>query len=124
MKRPHREINGKYNINGKLFNELVGSRKQVWGGYAYKTAGGLNIDKLVFNPSTRRIISRVKHISSKKDQRLIKKGFYNKKGIFGTKKNYKGGNKINTNPSALDYKGNVISEPSNIILGRKTRKNH
>jgi hypothetical protein len=45
MKRPHRGSDGKYEINGKKYNELFGSRKQVWAGNAYKTSGGLNIDK-------------------------------------------------------------------------------
>jgi hypothetical protein len=83
MKRPQRGLDGKYLVNGKKYNELFGSRKQVWGGFAYKTAGNLTMDKFVYNKKTRRIVSRVKHITAKKEKRLQKAGYFAKKGKFG-----------------------------------------
>lgn len=114
MKRPQRGEDGKYEVNGKKYNELFGSRKQVWGGFAYKTRGELTIDKLVYNPSTRRIVSRIKHITAKKEKRLQKAGYYTKKGKFGyvkkTRKNKKHlGGDDNVKPYALDHTGKVIS---------------
>jgi hypothetical protein len=111
-KRPQRGSDGKYEVNGKKFNELFGSRKQVWGGFAYKTAGELTVDKLAYNPKTRRIVSRVKHITAKTEKRLEKAGYFAKKGKFGyvkqtrkNKKSLKGGNSA---PDAIDKGGNVI----------------
>jgi hypothetical protein len=36
-----RRPDGKYSINGRVFERLVGSRAQVWHETAYKTSGGL-----------------------------------------------------------------------------------
>ena len=88
------QVNGTYTVHGKKYNNLVGSRKQVWRGFAYKTAGGLTKDKLFYNTSTRRIVSLVKHFTAKKEQRLLKHGYGTKKGKFGfvkvsTRKNRK-----------------------------------
>jgi DVNP family len=49
MKRPVRGHDGKYNMSGKKYSELFGSRQQVWNGTAYKTTGGLTKSQLIMN---------------------------------------------------------------------------
>ena len=60
----------------------VGSRAQVWHGTAKHTSGGLTKAALLQNKAGR-IVSRKKHASAKKDNRLVKAGFKTKKGSFG-----------------------------------------
>jgi hypothetical protein len=60
----------------------VGSRAQVWHGTAKHTSGGLTKTQLMMNKSGR-IVSRKKHASAKKDNRLVKAGYKTKKGHFG-----------------------------------------
>ena len=60
----------------------VGSRAQVWHGTAKHTSGGLMKSQLMMNKSGR-IVSRKKHASAKKDNRLVKAGYKTKKGQFG-----------------------------------------
>ena len=60
----------------------VGSRAQVWHGTAKHTSGGLHKTSLMKN-KTGRIVSRKKHNSAKKDNRLVKAGFSTRKGHFG-----------------------------------------
>ncbi len=65
----------------------VGSRAQVWHGNADKTTGGLEKKDLIKNKHGR-IVSRRKHKSAKKNNRLVNAGFLTKKGTFGfVKKN-------------------------------------
>ena len=66
----------------------VGSRAQVWHGTAKHTSGGLHKTSLMKN-KTGRIVSRKKHNSAKKDNRLVKAGFSTRKGHFGFVKNGK-----------------------------------
>ena len=40
VKRHTKATDGKYHINGKKFDQLVGSRAQVFHGTAYKTTSG------------------------------------------------------------------------------------
>ena len=91
---------GKYHIKGKVFELLIGTRAQVWHGTAYKTSGGLLKDEL-FQNKNGRIVSKAKHNTAKKEQRLLKHGFGTKKGKFGfvkvskksrSRKSRKGGN--------------------------------
>ena len=82
MKRPSRGENGMYNISGKSFKELIGSRQQVWHGTAYKTEGGLVKSQLVMN-KWGRIVSAAKHKTAKKEKRLEKAGYFAEKGKFG-----------------------------------------
>jgi hypothetical protein len=82
MKRPTRNENGTYTINGKNYKELFGSRQQVYNGTAYKTAGELKKDDLMFN-KWGRIVSKKKYYTAKKEKRLEKAGFFAKKGKFG-----------------------------------------
>ena len=73
---------GKYHIKGKVFELLIGTRAQVWHGTAYKTSGGLLKEDL-FQNKNGRIVSKAKHTTAKKEQRLLKHGFGTKKGKFG-----------------------------------------
>jgi len=82
MKRPSRNENGMYSVNGKSYKELFGSRQQVYNGTAYKTSGELKKDDLMFN-KWGRIVSKKKHSTAKKEKRLEKAGYYAKKGKFG-----------------------------------------
>ena len=49
MKRHTKGSDGKYHINGKTYEILIGSRAQVGHGTAYKTKYGLKKDGLVYN---------------------------------------------------------------------------
>ena len=82
MKRPHRNDDGTYHIDGKKYRELFGSRQQVMNGTAYKTAGELTKSGLMMN-KWGRIVSKKKHASAKKEKRLVKHGYTAKKGKFG-----------------------------------------
>jgi len=104
MTRFTKTANGKYNIQGKVYELLSGTRAQVWHGTAYKTSGGLT-KKNLFQNKNGRIVSKTKHASSKKEMRLLKFGYGTKKGKFGfvkvtskskkNNKNMKGGNGVN-----------------------------
>ena len=81
---------GKYHINGKVYELLVGSRAQVHHGTAYKTSGGLKSNDLMMNKNGH-IVSKKKHATAKKEKRLEKAGYFTRKGVFGAvKKNSKG----------------------------------
>ena len=82
MKRPVRQEDGMYHMNGKKFPELFGSRAQVWNGTAYKTSGGLTKSQLIMN-KWGRIVSEKKYKTAKKEKRLQKYGYFAKKGKFG-----------------------------------------
>jgi hypothetical protein len=83
MKRPSRSLSdGKYHIDGKSYPELFGSRVQVWNGNAYKTEGLLKKADLIYTKNNR-IVSRKKHFSAKKENRLVKHGYGSRKGKFG-----------------------------------------
>jgi len=69
-------------IKGKGFQMLCGSRAQVWHGSAYKTSGGLTKTNLFMNKNGR-IVSKSKHTSAKRENRLVKAGYTAKKGKFG-----------------------------------------
>tara|TARA_Y100000813_G_C24107316_1_gene326042 strand:- start:255 stop:566 length:312 start_codon:yes stop_codon:yes gene_type:complete len=95
MKRPVRDpVTGTYDIKGKIFKELFGSREQVWNGTAYKTKYGLTKSGLVMNKRGR-IVSADKHESATKEMRLKKYGYSAKKGKFGYVKTKKNKNKKN-----------------------------
>ena len=64
------------------FEKLCGSRAEVWHGTAYKTSGGLTKSDLLQNKSGR-IVSKAKHSSAKRENRLVKAGYGTKKGKFG-----------------------------------------
>jgi hypothetical protein len=114
---------GKYNIQGKVYELLSGTRAQVWHGTAYKTSGGLNKSDLLQNKNGR-IVSKTKHASSKKEMRLLKFGYGTQKGKFGfvklkgksrkNKRKMKGGNGVNYSLSPSEISG--ISKTSGVEL--------
>ena len=64
------------------FKTIIGSRAEVWHGTAKHTSGGLTKSHLMKNKSGR-IVSRKKHFSAKRENRLVKAGYKTKKGHFG-----------------------------------------
>jgi hypothetical protein len=82
MTKFSRTANGKYSVSGKTYDQLIGTRAQVWHGTAYKTTGGLTKTHIMKNKSGR-IVSKAKHNTAKKEKRLVKAGFLTKKGHFG-----------------------------------------
>ena len=59
LKRPSRNKDGKYNINGVIYDELFGNRQQVYNETAYKTKAGLTKNDLSIN-SSGNIVSKLK----------------------------------------------------------------
>ena len=82
MKRIDKSSDGLYHVNGKTYKHLIGSRKQVWMGSAYKTDGQLVRSNFLMNKNGR-IVSAKKHASAKRDNRLVKAGYGTQKGNFG-----------------------------------------
>ena len=93
-RKSKRGANGKYRMNGKSFDMLVGSRAQVMNGTAYKTTYGavkpkgdaLTKAHLKYNKHGR-IVSKTK--SAKKGKllaQLRRAGYTTKKGKFGAVK--------------------------------------
>jgi hypothetical protein len=82
MTRYSKTPSGQYRIAGKTFEILIGSRAQVHHGTAYKTTGGLTSAHLMQNKSGR-VVSRKKHGTAKRENRLLKHGYGTKKGTFG-----------------------------------------
>ena len=82
MARYTKSPNGKYQIHGKSYHVLTGTRAQVWHGTAYKTTGDLTKSNFLQNKSGR-IVSSKKSASAKRDNRLVKSGYGTKKGKFG-----------------------------------------
>jgi hypothetical protein len=82
MKKPTRQPDGFYHVDGKKYPELFGSRTQVHNGTAYKTSGGLTKSQLIMN-KWGRIVSAKKYKTAKKERRLEKHGFFAQKGKFG-----------------------------------------
>jgi hypothetical protein len=69
-------------IQGHKYEMLEGSRAQVMHGTAYKTSGGLKKCDIMMNKNGR-IVSKKKHVTAKKEKRLVKAGYGTKKGKFG-----------------------------------------
>jgi hypothetical protein len=67
-------------MTGKI--HTIGTRAQVWHGTSKKTSGGLTKSDLMMNKAGR-IVSKSKHFSAKKENRLLKHGYGTKKGKFG-----------------------------------------
>ena len=60
-RRAYTKSNGTYNINGKIFESLYGTREQVWEEKSYKTSGGLTKNDLMKNKNNK-IVSKKKSI--------------------------------------------------------------
>lgn len=82
VKRISKGDDGKYHVNGKTYEVLVGSRAQVHHETAYKTAGDLTKKDLFMNKHGR-IVSAKKHETAKREKRLEKAGYFTRKGMFG-----------------------------------------
>jgi hypothetical protein len=82
MTRYTKNSHGHYLIHGHKYEMLEGSRAQVLHGTAYKTSGGLKKNEIMMNKNGR-IVSRKKHMTAKKEKRLVKAGYGTKKGKFG-----------------------------------------
>lgn len=67
-----RSKDGKYYLDGKIFDNLVGSRNDVWSGDTYKTTGGL-IKKDLMEHRSGKIISKRKCIQETINNRFVKK---------------------------------------------------
>ena len=100
MTKFSRTSTGKYAVAGKSYDSLIGTRAQVWHHTAYNTSGGLTHSHLMKNKSGR-IVSKSKHISAKKNNRLVKAGYLTKKGHFGFVKKGKKSRKMRGGMSAL-----------------------
>jgi len=85
MTRYTKNSHGHYVIAGHTYETLEGSRAQVMHGTAYKTSGGLKKSDLLQNKNGR-IVSKKKHGTAKKENRLVKAGYGTKKGHFGAVK--------------------------------------
>ncbi len=75
MTRLSRAARGKYEM-------VIGSRVQVMNGTAHHTSGGLTKEKLM-RTKNGRIVSKSKHFSAKRENRLVKAGYGTRKGKFG-----------------------------------------
>lgn len=87
-KKMMRAADGKYHINGKVYDLLVGSRAQVHHGTAYKTtpgSKGLTANDLIMNKNGH-LVSKKKSATAKKEKRLEKAGYFTRKGVFGAVK--------------------------------------
>ena len=119
MTRFSKTANGKYVVKGHTYEVLSGSRAQVWHGTAHKTSGGLTKKDLMQNKSGR-IVSRAKHSTAKKEQRLVKAGYGTKKGHFGFVKLSHGKTKKMRGGSTV--KAPVVppqSSPSSVVSMKK-----
>ena len=117
MTRFTRSGNGKYVVQSKSYDMLIGTRAQVWHGTAFKTSGGLTKTHLLQNKNGR-IVSRSKHSQAKKDNRLVKSGYGTKKGTFGyvklsKGKSKRGGAADSTLANSNVMKAAVVSQAAN-----------
>jgi hypothetical protein len=94
------KVDGKYHIKGKTYDKLVGKRAEVGHGNAYKTAGGLTVDDLVYVKG--RWKSKIKYETAKKELRLQKHGYFTEKGKFGYVKKSKKVKPLQLNLEELD----------------------
>jgi hypothetical protein len=116
MTRFTKSNNGKYVVSGKSYDILIGTRAQVWHETAYKTSGGLTKSHL-FKNKAGRIVSKAKHISAKKEKRLLKAGFGTKKGKFGVvklhKRHSKRGGSYNSSHNSTQHSSHNNSSHNN-----------
>lgn len=83
MKTSHKKLSsGKVLVKGNKYDQLIGTRAQVWHKTAFKTSGDLTREKL-FQNKNGRIVSKKKHATAKKEKRLEKAGYKTRKGHFG-----------------------------------------
>lgn len=124
MTRFTKSANGKYMVSGKSYEMLTGTRAQVWHGTAYKTSGELNKNDL-FQTKAGRIVSKAKHFTAKKENRLVKAGYGTKKGKFGyvklgKTKSKRGGAGPTTTSSPSSTTGTTTSSPASPSMNSVT----
>jgi len=103
-----------------MFEKTIGSRAEVWHGTAKKTKGGLTKVHLMKNKHGR-IVSRKRHNTAKRENRLVKAGYITKKGKFGfikvgsrhsssrhSKTSKRGGMALGGHLSPMDYDGQGV----------------
>ena len=115
MKRPSRQSDGLYHVNGKTYKMLMGSRQQVFNGTCYKTSGDLMKNDLMMN-KWGRIVSKKKHATAKKEKRLQKHGFFAKKGKFGFVRKSVRGSKSRRNKTMKKHGGGETPLPSEEVV--------
>jgi hypothetical protein len=113
MKKPYRQADGFYHVDGKKYKTLFGSREQVMNGTVHKTTGGLTKEDLVMN-KWGRIVSAKKFKTAKKEMRLQKYGFFAKKGKFGAVSRKLRGGKIDDAP-AVDANKVADDATTNVV---------
>jgi len=121
MTKFSRTSTGKYSVNGKLYDHLIGTRAQVWHSTAYKTSGGLTRMDLLMNKNGR-IVSKTKHNVAKREKRLVKAGYMTKKGHFGFIK--KGSRKHKGGVGKPTGMGYPNMSPMGMALSRGGTKSH
>lgn len=84
------------------YERIIGTRAQVWHGTVKKTKGGLTKADLMMNKHGR-IVSRRKHNTAKRENRLVKAGYLTKKGHFGF---------IKADKKSRKMRGGVGNQPS------------
>lgn len=67
------KTDGKYHINGGIYEKIRGTRDEVWCGSAYQTTGELKKRELEMNKYGK-IVSKVKMITATMDNNFIKCG--------------------------------------------------
>ncbi len=77
------KVAGGYKWGDHVYKKLFGSRREVWNRTAIRTEGKLTLSDLMMN-SSGEIVSKVKHHTSVKEQRLLAHGY--KPGFGNTKK--------------------------------------
>ena len=70
IRKFQRHTDGKFYIDGKIYQELTGTREQVWDRHAYRTSGELIREDFIINQEGK-IVSKKKSILSKIDVRPI-----------------------------------------------------
>ena len=115
MKKPYRQADGFYHVDGKKYKTLFGSREQVMNETVHKTTGGLTKADLVMN-KWGRIVSAKKFKTAKKEMRLQKHGFFAKKGKFGAiTRKFRGGDPVDdaaekiTNINPVNIPANTLA---------------
>jgi hypothetical protein len=126
VKRHTKATDGKYHINGKKFDQLVGSRAQVFHGTAYKTTSGAAKPK--GDALTRKDLKKNKHhriVSAAKSakgpqmlKRLHNKGYFTQKGKFGAVKR---DNKTKKHGKTRKVRKVIIHEKRSVKSGRFTK---
>lgn len=87
QRRIKRRADGLFEVAGKFYKKLVGSRDDVYTGVAYKTnynADALTREDLVLNPKTRKVVSKKKQDWCKTSKNVLRK-----KRLLGKRSNIK-----------------------------------